>query len=216
MDEATQKSLSDFFSQYPLKQYHKGQILIYAHEDPRGIFYIEKGMIRKYDVTTEGDEVVLNVFQPKVFFPLEWALNKTANRYFFEAHTPIDVRCAPVDAFTAYLELHPELIRKLLGQVYSGLEASYRRVTLLMAGDTHSRVLFELLVEAKRSGEMRSDGSCLVTIGTGDLAQRAGLSRETINRELVKIIQSGDVTRQEGRSLLIRNVNDLEQQLGED
>lgn len=216
MDEAAQKGLDDFFSQYPLKQYHKGQILIYAHEDPRGIFFIEKGMVRKYDVTTEGDEVVLNVFKPKVFFPIEWAINKTANKYFFEAHTPIDVRCAPVDAFVAYLELRPELIRGLLGEVYTGLEDAHRRAVLLMAGDTHSRLLFELLMEVKRSGEIRSDDSCLITIGTGDLAQRAGLSRETMSRELAKIVQSGDVSRQEGRSLLIRNVHDLQKQLGED
>lgn len=215
MNEALQKCLDDFFSQYPLKQYHKGQILIYAHEDPRGIFYIERGMVRKYDVTPDGDEAVLNIFNSKVFFPIEWAVNKTANKYFFEAHTPIDVRCAPIDAFVAYLELHPELIRGLLGEVYTGLEDAHRRVVLLMAGDTHSRLLFELFMEAKRSGEMRSDGSCLVTIGTGDLAQRAGLSRETISRELAKIVQSGDVSRQEGRSFLINNIRDLEKQLSE-
>jgi CRP-like cAMP-binding protein len=216
MDEAVQKGLEDFFSQYPLKQYHKGQILIYAHEDPRGIFYIERGMVRKYDVDPDGDELVLNVFKQKVFFPIEWALNKTANKYFFEAHTPIEVRCAPLDAFVAYLELRPELIRGLLSEVYTGLEDAHRRAILLMGGDTRRRLLFELLMEVKRSGEIRSDGSCLVTIGTGDLAQRAGLSRETISRELAKIVQSGDVSRQEGRSLLIKNVHDLERQLSGD
>lgn len=216
MNEATQYNLDNFFSQYPLKQYHKGQILVYAHEDPRGIFYLEDGLVCKYDVDEEGAEVILNVFKPKIFFPIEWAVNKAPNKYFFEAHTPIKVRRVPVDEFVAYLESQPKLIYDLLKEVYSGLEDAHHRTVLLMSGDTHTRLLFELWIEAKRSGQMRNDGSCLITIGTGDLAQRAGLSRETISRELAKAIQAGDVSRQEGRSLLIRNIHDLEKQLGEE
>lgn len=215
MNETIQKSLEEFFSAYPLKQYHKGQILIYAHEVPRGIFFIESGMVRKYDIANDGEEAVINIFEPRVFFPLDWALIKTPNKYFFEAHTPIEVRCAPVDMFIAYLESKPELVYSLLKQVYGGLEIAHRRIMLLMAGDTHSRLLFELLIEARRSGERRSDGSCLVTISTGDLARRAGLSRETIGRELTKIVHSGDIVQRENRSLLIRNLSKLEMLLSE-
>ena len=84
MDRNIQKSLDDFFSQYPLKQYNKGQLLIYAHEDPTGIFYLERGSVRKYDIGHEGDEVVLNVFKEKIFFHMSWAINKTHNHYFYE------------------------------------------------------------------------------------------------------------------------------------
>jgi CRP/FNR family transcriptional regulator len=214
MDDTALKDLNTFFSQYPIKQYAKGQILIYAYEDPSGIFYLESGKVRKYDVSDEGSEVILNVFTPKVFFPIAWAINKTPNKYFFEAQTEIEVRRAPVDAFIAYLESRPNVIYELLKQVHNGLEDTQRRVVYLMGGNTHSRLLFELLIEAKRSGEMRSDGSCLITIGIADLARRAGLSRETISRELGRVIQSGVLTR-EGHSLLIHDMHDLEKQLGE-
>lgn len=215
MDENALKGLDEFFSQYPIKQYHKGQILIYAREDPAGIFYLESGKVRKYDVGPNGDEVVLNVFTSKVFFPITWATNKTPNKYFFEAETPIEVRRAPVDAFVAYLEANPNIIYGLLKQAHSGMENAQRRVVFLMGGDTRSRLLFDLLIEGKRSGEMRDDGSCTINVGVADLAQRAGLSRETISRELAKIIQSEKIVSRDGRAIIIHDFHALEKELGE-
>ena len=215
MDEAALNNLDDFFSQYPLKQYHKGQILIYANEDPAGIFYLESGMVRKYDVSNEGEEAVLYVFRSNALFPIEWAVNRTSNKYFFEADTPIGVRRAPVGAFVDYIESHPSLTYSLLKQVHYGLEYTQRRDVLLMAGSPHSLILFELLVAAKRSGETRADGSCLVQVGTSDLAHRTGLSRETIGRELRKLTLAGDVVTREGRAFIIHNMQDLEKEFCE-
>lgn len=213
MDDSMHESLKNFFSKYPAKQYNKGQLLIYAHEDPTGIFYIENGSVRKYDIGPEGDEVVLNVFQPGRFFPIAWALNKTPNRYFFEAATSITVRRAPVDEFNVYLEAHPKIVYGLLRQVHGGLEDSQHRVVLLMDGDAHDRLLFELFIEARRAGEMKNDGSCVITVSLADLAQRAGLTRETISRELGKIIQSNDLISRQGRSLVISDFDALKKQL---
>lgn len=198
-----------------MKRYHSGQLLIYAHEDPAGIFYLESGEVRKYDIGPDGEEVVLNVFKSKVFFPMAWAVNKTANQYFFESTTPIEVRRAPVEAFSAYLESHPKAVYGLLRQVYSGLEDTQHRVILLMDGDAYHRLLFELMMEGKRSGEMHSDGSCVITVSLADLAQRAGLTRETISRELGKIIQTSNLVSRQGRSLVVHDFKTLEEQFSE-
>ncbi len=213
MDKNAEKSLDDFFSQYPVKQYNKGQLLIYAHEDPSGVFYLESGSVRKYDIGHEGDEVVLNVFTSKIFFPISWAINKTPNGYFFEAATPIEVRRAPVDAFNAFLHANPSIVFSLLKKVYKGLEDAQHRTVLLMDGDAHDRLLFELFIEARRSGQMQSDGSCVINVSLADLAQRAGLTRETISRELGKIIQSHELISRQNRSLVISDLRALKEQL---
>ena len=213
MDRNIQKSLDDFFSQYPLKQYNKGQLLIYAHEDPTGIFYLERGSVRKYDIGHEGDEVVLNVFKEKVFFPMAWAINKTPNHYFFEAAEPIEVRRAPVEVFNAFLEEHPKIAFYLLKKVYKGLEDAQHRTVLLMSGDAHQRLLFELYMEGRRSGELQDDGSCVINVSLTDLAQRAGLTRETISRELGKIIQSHELISRQNRSLVFSDRPALKQQI---
>ncbi len=215
MDSAATNGINRFFSQYPLKAYHKGQILIYARDDPAGIFFLESGKVRKYDIDSTGVEVVLNVFRPGVFFPVSWAINKTPNRYFFEAATSIEVRRAPVEDFVAYLKDHPETTYNLLQDSFSGIENAQQRVILLMSGSTHDRVLFELLIEGRRFGEMRGDGSCVITMGISDLAQRAGLSRETVSRELAKLMESEEVFSRVGRSFVVHDFQALEAKLSQ-
>ncbi len=215
MDDTTLKDLDAFFSQYPIKQYHKDQILVYANEDPTGVFYLVSGTVRKYDIADSGDEIVMNVFKPSVFFPASWVLNKTPNRYFFQAESPIAVRRAPSDEFVDFLEAHPKIIYTLLKQVYLGLEDTQRRIIRLMHGDTRSRLLFELVIEGRRSGKLQADGSCLLSITAAELAHRAGLSRETISRELAKIVQDEDILARQGRLLVVRDLRALESQLGE-
>jgi CRP-like cAMP-binding protein len=213
MERTTLEELDQFFSQYPLKQYPKGQMLIYADEDPSGIFYLVSGKVRKYDVNNRGDEVVLNTFQPSVFFPMTWILNKTPNRYFFEATTPIVTRYAPASEVERYLATHPAVVYSLLKQVYSGLEDTQRRVVHLMKSDTRCRLLFELLIESRRSGELQQDGSCVISISMNELSQRAGLSRERISRELSKLIQQDGLLTRRGRSLVIRSIQEIEDEL---
>jgi CRP-like cAMP-binding protein len=215
MNDNASKQMEEFFSQYPIKQYHKGQILIYSDEDPAGVFYLVSGMVRKYDIDKRGDEVVLNVFMPSVFFPMSWAINKTPNRYFFEALTPIEVRRAPVADVDEFLQSHPELALSLLRQVYLGLETAQRRIVHLMGGDTRRRLLYELLVEARRFGSVQEDGSTVVLIGMNDLSQRAGLSRERISREFAKLTEPDGVLIRHGRHIIIRSLSKLEEELEE-
>lgn len=216
MDNTTSDDLEKFFSQYPLKSYHKGQILIYSGDDPKGIFYLEKGSVRKYDINASGSEVVLNVFTSNVFFPASWVANGAPIRYFYEAVTPIEVRRAPVDAFVTHLKENPDVTFGLLKHTYEGIECAQRRVVMLMSASTSRRLMLELIIEGRRSGEMHEDGSCVIGVGIADLAQRAGLSRETISRELTRFIHEEKIlSRTTGRSLVIHDFHALEAMLGE-
>lgn len=215
MDTSTSSDLEKFFSQYPLKSYNKGQILIYSGDNPKGIFYLEKGSVRKYDIGHTGDEVVLNIFTPKIFFPSLWVAAETPSKYFYEAVTPIEVRKAPVDEFVAHIRDNPAITYDLLRSAYAGIECAQYRVVMLMSGSTSNRLLLELVIEGKRSGEMREDGSCVVNASVSDLAQRAGLSRETISRELTRLVHKEKIFSRAGRSLVIHDFRALESMLGE-
>lgn len=215
MDSSTSHDLKIFFSQYPSKSYHKGQILIYAGDDPKGIFYIEQGSIQKYDINAAGDKVVLNIFTEGVFFPISWIVSEAPNKYFFEAITPITVRRAPVDAFVAHLKENPDVTYGLLSGAYHGIESAQRRFVVLMSGSTTRRLLFELVIEGRRSGEMKDDGSCIVHVAVAELAQRAGLSRETISRELIRCVRDEKLLSRSGRALVIHDFHALELMLGE-
>lgn len=65
--EIAQK-IEAFFELYPKQQFPKGHVLVHAGENPPGVFYLTKGSVREYDIANNGEEVVVNVFKPRVFF----------------------------------------------------------------------------------------------------------------------------------------------------
>ncbi len=179
--------VESFFAKYPLKKFDKNQIIIYADEEPKGIYYLLKGKVRQYDISDKGEEVVVNVFKPTAFFPMLWAINKVSNEYFYEALDNVEARLAPAEEVVNLLRKDPDIAFDLLSRLYSGVNGMQRRMAHLMGGSGQSRVLFEVVLECKRFGTIRKDGSYQLDLHEDQLANRSGLSRETVNRELVKL-----------------------------
>jgi len=205
MDPAIAEKIEKFFSQYQIHQYHKGQILIHAHDEPQHVFYLVSGKVKQYDISYRGDEVVLNIFKPPAFFPMAYAMNKTVNHYFFEAEADVELRLAPIDEAISFIKANPDVLYNLLSRVYSGMDGLLGRLAHLMAGSARSRVMFELLIECRRFGT--PDGSrVVVSLTETDIGTHAGLARETVSREVRKL-------KEEGLISLTKNtivVNDLE------
>jgi CRP-like cAMP-binding protein len=191
--EIIENTVKEFFSKYPQRHFKKGQILVYAGDDPDHIFYLVSGAVRQYDISDRGDEIVVNVFKPVAFFPMSWAINRTPNPYFFETTSDVELHVAPADDTVEFIKSNPEVMFNLLSRLYSGVDGLQRRMAHLMGGSARSRLLFELITECRRFGKLQDDGSTMISTSEIELAQRAGLSRETVNRELSKLKQNGAV-----------------------
>ena len=213
MDDVT-TTVAAFFAKYDTKHYENGQILVQAGDDPPGILYLQSGSVRQYDISDSGDEVVVNVFKPHAFFPMSWAINKVPNRYFFQASSDVRVVIAPADNVVAFLRANPDVMYDLLSRLYSGVEGIVRRMAHLMGGTARSRVLFELITECQRFGQRQDGDSYLLMIHEDELARRAGLSRETVNRELGKLKTAKFLTVSH-KDLIVTSLNRLKAELGE-
>lgn len=207
------KKVEHFFGRFPLRRYDKGQLLLLSDENPTSIFYLVSGFVREYDISRRGDEIVVNVFKPETFFPMSWAIVKIANRYFFEADTEVTTREAPPDDVMAFITVNPDVMLDLLSRLYYGVDGMRRRMAHLMGGSAKSRLLFELIVEARRFGAARRDGSYVLAMNESELGARSGLSRETVSREIheLKDKQLLSVNR---RGIVLKNIGQLETKLG--
>lgn len=214
MDDSKLK-VRAFFASYSQKRFTKQEILVQAGEDPPGVFLLEEGLVQQYDIAKSGASVVVNVFKPGAFFPMSWAINKTPNDYFYEATNDVQVRLAPAADVVAFLHDNPDVTFALLSRVYRGTDGLLRRMAHLMGGQAKTRLRFELLNAAYRFGESRPDGSVFVPLKESEIAQRSGLARETINRNLHSLKQSGliDVTH---RGFIVHDIQRLESELGDD
>lgn len=213
MDKDIAGKIETFFLQYPLKRFKKGEIIIYGGEEPSGIFHLLSGKVRQYDIAQSGDEIVVNVFKPPAFFPMSWAINRRKNFYFFETVTPVEIRQAPPGDVIRFLHDNPEVMYNLLSRLYSGADGLERRMAHLMGGSARSRILFELTIECKRFGERLEGDKYRLSVTESELGQRAGLSRETTNRELSRLKSQGLIQYVGG--LIVNDARKIEDELGE-
>lgn len=212
MPTEIEHKIEQHFSHYPLRTYSKGQILIHAGDDPQFIYYLDSGKIRQFDITYRGDEIVVNVFKPGSFFPMLWAITKLENRFFFDVEEEAQVRIVPAAEAVEFLRSNPDVCYDLLRRVYIGANGLLDKITHLMSGSALNRVLYELVIECRRFGVKATDGTYKISINEHDLAIRAGLSRETVSRELTKIRRDQNIII-EHNNIHIINLASLETKL---
>jgi len=203
----------NYFSTYPKRAYPKGQILIFADEDPEYIFYMLSGRVRKYDISYRGDEVVVNVFKPPAFFPMSWAVNRAPNKYFYKTEARTELHIVPADDALDFLKANPDVTLDLLSRIYSGIEGIQGRVVHLMSGTAKSRLIYELIIECRRFGKKQPNGGILLVTNEVDLASRSGLTRETISREM-RTLKEQKWVRLTSEGIIVKDIAALENALG--
>lgn len=211
MDNVIQKKLEVFFSQHKPQIYKKGEILIRADDDPSGVFYLKEGIVKEYAISKKGDELVINIFKPVSFFPMSWAINGTPNRYFFEAVTELIVWRAPQEEVIQFIKNNPDILFHLMSRVYRGVDGILTRMTYLMASNANARLITELIIQAKRFGEI-SANSTEVKVSEKDIASQSGMTRETVSREMKVLKNKGLVTFSKN-TLVVIDMKKLEDEL---
>lgn len=213
MSEDASEKTARYYSTFPKRTYPKGQIIIFAEEDPEAVYYIVKGKVRTYDLSYRGDEVIVNIFKPGAAFPMTWAINRTPNKYFYKTEEETTVHVIPADAAVVFLRDNPDIMLDLLSRLYFGIEGLLGRMVHLMSGTARSRVLYELIIESRRFGKKDEVSGFTLGVSEVDLAARSGLSRETVSREIGKLKQQNILSLKSGK-IYISELKKLESLLG--
>lgn len=213
MYDLISEKVAAFFTQYHHQEYTKGELLIRAGDDPVGIFYLKKGLVKQYAISKKGDELVINVFKPISFFPMSWAISSILNEYFFEALEPVEVWIAPKDKVVEFVKSNPDVLYSLVDRVYHGTSGLLSRMIYLMSGSAYPKLIIELIIQAKRFGKVGKDGSSYqLTINERDIAAQSGMTRETVSREL-KTLKDKKLVTFDKTILTIINIGLLEEEL---
>jgi CRP/FNR family transcriptional regulator len=213
-DKVTQKVL-DYLADKPHAQYAKGETILTPGEGSEQVFFLAEGRIKAHEVSYRGDEVVVSLIQSPAFFPLSWAINHVPNRFYYKADKDSLVYKAGKDEILDFIEKNPDVMFNQLSRVYASYDGMLGRLVQMMAGTAKTRLLYELIIECRRFGSQQPDGSCRLDATERDLAARAGLTRETVSREMSKLKRQDWVT-VNGKGIFIHDTAQLERALGAD
>ncbi len=191
MDPTTKDKLDKFFVKFKNRKYRQGEVLIRGDENPPGVLYLVSGTVQQYDITKQGNVIILNIIKPPAIFPMSWVMNDVPNSFSFEAMEPVELWMAPQKETIALLHSQPDILFDLLRRAYRGTDDVLQRMTHLMAASAYNRVILELIISSKLLDPESNRGKIKLSLTASDLAERTGLTRETISRELQKLKAEG-------------------------
>lgn len=208
------KEFEIFYSQFTIRNYKKGEMLIRADDDPQCIFCLTKGYVRQYAISKTGFELSLHILKPISYFPMIWALNGAPNIYFFEALTEVEVGRAPKDQVVKFIKDKPSIILELMSELLEDYAESLMRIEHLVFSDAYRRVISILLYIAKHFGEKTTESDIVVhhRFTQQDVATLVGVARETASIEIGKLEKKG-LIKYIDHSMLFKNIKNLELEL---
>ena len=213
MDNDVIKKLDNFFSQYTSQEFKKGTIIIQAGKEPPGVFYLQSGIIRSYWISSEGSEITQNMYKPHAFLPMSWAIAQVKNNSFYEAMTDVTTKRATKEAVLTFLKKEPDIMFDLLQRIYIGMEGLWMHVESITTGNAASKLIASLVILAKRFGKKESDVLIIqLKMSERDIANYAGISRETASRELQKLKKDNIVSFKES-TIVVHDLQQLENML---
>lgn len=213
---AVQK-LNSFFSRFKKYHYEKGETILRAGDNPQGVYFVDKGYIRDYSVSKDGEELTLIIFKPGDFFPISWVFNNSPNSHYFEAMTAVELwRCSKED-FLIFVKANPEIFVELTGHIVLRLGGIMQRMEYLAFGNAYEKVASILLILSERFGKKEGENIVIqVPLVHRDIAELLGITRETASIELKKL-ENKKIIAHHSKFIIVKDQNKLKKEslLGE-
>ena len=217
MDQAHIDQLVGFFKQYKSLNYKKGEMIIHAYDQPGGIYYLDTGYVKMNSILANGEELNLNIFKPGSYFPMVWAIAEVENVYSYQTMTEVVIYKAPKAELLAFLKDTPEILYDLTRRILLGMDGLLTNIQYMLFGNAYSRIASALLLCAKRFGEKKQNGTLSIELRLThqDLANIAGLTRETTTLAVAKLTEK-KIIKQEQGLFIIYDIEKLSQETSVD
>lgn len=211
MQDASEQ-LYSFFKKHRRLEYKKGQVILRSEDIPSGVYYLNKGFVRLYSVSEEGQELTLIIVKPGDIFPVRWAVTGERHRYYFEAMTSVEVFKVPLETFTEFTKSNPKVLYLILQNVLVRLGGLLERMEYQTFGNAYQKVASILVICAIRFGIKKGTGVQIrVPLTHTSIANLIGLTRETASVELKKIEKKG-ICEKEGGFFVVKNMEKLKKE----
>lgn len=192
--DVKQGTWKQFLENFPVISRGKNQILLFQGEAPRFAYVVKSGIVKTYNVSSQGVEQLVGFASKLDVFPFTWVWGKAPSAlYYYEALTDCEIYCVPRDDYLNYIKADPSLLIAEL-EKYAQLEVGNTlRLNALLNLKAHDKLVHTLHYLAQIHGEPAENG--LVTIALGltqqDFANLIGITRETAATELNKLKKNG-------------------------
>lgn len=183
--------LVDFFHSGVRQTYAKNEYINGPDETPRGVFYIESGFVKSYDITKYGEENLLIIRKAGEIIGLTWAITGQIKPIINRALVPTSVWLVSREQFHGFIRNHPEGSPPIIDTLTNMYRLHSERIMTLEYRTVRERLTSFLLTMAGRFGVESTAGLTInVPLKQQDIASSISATRETTSRALMSLQQS--------------------------
>lgn len=209
MSSPIAEKLYKFFSKFKKYHYKKGEVILRGGDTPQGVYFIDKGYVRDYSISKDGEELTLIIFKSEDFFPMQWVFNDRINQHYFDAMSAVELWRCPKEDFIDFIEKNPEIFLELTSHITLRLSGIMQRMEYLAFGNAYQKVASILAICAERFGEKKGNDIIIdIPLTHKDIAMLVGMTRETVSIELKKLQRKGIVDH-DRRFIVVKDVAKL-------
>lgn len=185
--------LVDLFHKGTKLTYSKGEFVIRPGESPPGVFYIEDGLVKSYDITKYGEENLLIIRKSGEFLGLTWGVTGQDRHIIYAALAPTTVWMVPRDTFAKFLQTHPESALPVIDTITDMYRLHSERIMTLEYRTVRERLISFLLTTCERFGKETPEGFMRLSVPLKhqDIASSISATRETTSRALAELERKG-------------------------
>jgi CRP/FNR family cyclic AMP-dependent transcriptional regulator len=184
--------LVDLFRKGKKSTYSKGEFIIRPGESPPGVFYLETGLVKSYDITKYGEENLLIIRKGGEMLGLTSAITGQDRHVIYSALAQSTVWLVSREEFVSFLKANPSAAMPVVDMITNMYRLHSERIMTLEYRSVRERLISFLLTTASRFGKKTDEGTKLdVPLKQQDIASSINATRETASRALAELERKG-------------------------
>lgn len=191
-------------------KYRKNDYIIRSGEPPPGVFLIERGLVKAYDITKYQEENLLIIRKDLELFPLIWAIAGKERNVVYQTLTETITYMISRKKFLDILNSNPNLLKPVLDMTIEMYRLHSERILNLEYRSVRERLVSFLITTGKRFGENISENEIdlNVPLRHQDIASSINATRETTSREISSLEKKGLIYKN-GSTFVLKNLQNL-------
>ena len=208
-DDGQTAALVNLFHQGTRQVYEKGEFVIRPGGPPQGVFYIQSGLVKAYDITKYGEENLLIIRKAGEVLGLTWAITGEDRNILYAALARTELYYITREQFVSFLRNNPQAALPLVDMLVDMYRLHSERILNLEYRTVRERLVSFLLTAARRFGHKTAEGILLdVPLRHQDIASSISATRETTGRELSALERRGLLSSSQS-IITLKNINQL-------
>lgn len=196
LDELPEEELKKFSEVTLTSPIKKGTIILSPTQQMRSLFFLKKGQVRLFKISSTGKEFTVDLLSEGNVFGETSSFSLTESNIYAETMVDSFICTLTKERFEEFLRRYPDVALKLITILTSKLKEMYQITESIAYKDVKYRILLLFMQLSNRfgvrSGVWQTVG---VKITQHDIASMIGSSRETVSLFLGKLEKEKLITR---------------------